>query len=78
MMAPGTRAAGVGRLAPVIGTVVVLAVLNELLARLMGAYAQRVLLNIGIAITMAVSLNLINGIAGSSRWGTPLHGSGRL
>lgn len=57
------------RLAYVIGTIVLLAALNELLARLVTAgslsgYTLRVLLNAGIAITMAVSLNLINGIAG--------------
>jgi branched-chain amino acid transport system permease protein len=53
----------------VIGTVLLLALLNELCAHLVAAgsmsgYTLRILLNIGIAITMAVSLNLINGIAG--------------
>jgi branched-chain amino acid transport system permease protein len=56
-------------LAAVIGTILVLGVLNELLARLvatgrLSGYDLRILLNIGIAITMAVSLNLINGVAG--------------
>src|SRR5262249_2000442 len=63
------RGSGIWRLAPVIGTILLLAALNELLARLVLAgrvsgYDLRILLNIGIAITMAVSLNLINGIAG--------------
>jgi branched-chain amino acid transport system permease protein len=53
----------------VLGVIVLLAVLNELLARLvaggqMSGYTLRVLLLIGINVTMAVSLNLINGIAG--------------
>jgi branched-chain amino acid transport system permease protein len=61
--------AGVWRLALVIGAIVLLAALNELFAHLvsggsMSGYTLRILLNIGIAITMAVSLNLINGIAG--------------
>jgi branched-chain amino acid transport system permease protein len=63
------RATLLSRLAVIVGTVLLLAVLNELLARLVvggrfSGYTLRVLLNVGIAITMAVSLNLINGIAG--------------
>jgi branched-chain amino acid transport system permease protein len=58
-----------GGVALALGTVVALAALNELLARLVASgslsgYTLRVLLLIGINITMAVSLNLINGIAG--------------
>jgi branched-chain amino acid transport system permease protein len=57
------------RIGVMIGTVALLAGLNELLARLVGAgrisgYVLQIVLNVGIAITMAVSLNLINGIAG--------------
>jgi branched-chain amino acid transport system permease protein len=62
-------ASGVWRLASVVGTIAFLAVLNELLARLvdtgsLSGYTLRVLLIVGINIVMAVSLNLINGIAG--------------
>ena len=66
---PSSLKSVVSRLATVIGTILLLAVLNELLARVVAAgnlsgYSLRVLLNVGIAITMAASLNLINGIAG--------------
>ncbi|HLB78616.1 MAG TPA: branched-chain amino acid ABC transporter permease, partial [Candidatus Dormibacteraeota bacterium] len=66
---PSSLKSAVSRLAAAIGTILLLAVLNELLARVVAAgnlsgYSLRVLLNVGIAITMAASLNLINGIAG--------------
>jgi branched-chain amino acid transport system permease protein len=53
----------------VIGALVLLAALNELLAGMvaggrLSGYTLRILLQVGISITMAVSLNLINGIAG--------------
>lgn len=69
LTAAPSRGPAVRRWAGVVGTILLLAGLNELLARLVLAgrvsgYDLRILLNIGIAITMAVSLNLINGIAG--------------
>jgi branched-chain amino acid transport system permease protein len=62
-------ASTVWRLASVALTIIALAVINELLARLvqtgsLSGYTLRVLLIVGINIVMAVSLNLINGISG--------------
>jgi len=44
----------------------------------MNQYYLQILVNIGINIILAVSLNLINGITGSSRWACRIHGCWRV
>ena len=56
--------AGVRSLAPVIGGLAVAWFLQQILAPAIGPFPAKMLLDIGIAIVLAVSLNIVNGFGG--------------
>jgi branched-chain amino acid transport system permease protein len=57
-------ASGVGSIWPVVVGIVIALVLQTAVAPMLGDYWARILLDVGITIVLAVSLNIVNGFAG--------------
>ncbi len=61
---PSVGRATLGSLWPLVAGIVFAFVLQVLIAPMLGAFAAKMVLDIGIAIVLAVSLNIVNGFAG--------------